>query len=187
MNNLPIFLSALLGIAAPAVLAQGGEQPLLNQGSKELALSGTIEVPEFEEIDFDIDVSYGYFVRDGWEIGARALGSDLGGIERFNFSGFTEYNFNRSSNIVPFLGASVGLATVDFNSFGNIDTDSTLAPNDGDSTVFGVQAGIKWFIRPYMAISTSIGFDVSSEDIYLADNALKDNLTRFRIGLRYYF
>ncbi len=184
MNKALSMLAVLTAFTSPILLAQNGDEPLLTKGTKELALSGTIEIPEFEEIDFDIDASYGYFVKDGWEIGIRALGSDTSGVERFSFSGFTEYNFNRKTNIVPFVGASVGLAEVNFS---NLDFDSTLTPNDGSSTVFGLQGGIKWFLRPYMAISTSIGFDVSSDDIYLADNAFKDSLTQFRIGLRYYF
>ena len=183
MKSAAIYMAVVAVFATPLGLAQSSE-PLLTKGTKELALSGTIEVPEFEEIDFDIDASYGFFIRDGWEIGIRALGSDVAGVERVSLSGFTEYNFNRSSNIVPFVGLSVGLTDVDFE---NLDFDSTLRPGDDRSTVFGLQTGIKWFVRPYMAITTSIGFNVSTEDIYLADNAFHDNLTRFRIGLRYYF
>lgn len=187
MKNVALLIALAAGFASPLLLAQENNEPLLSKGTKELALSGTIEIPEFEEIDFDIDASYGYFVKDGWEIGLRALGADTGGIERFSFSGFTEYNFNRSSNIVPFIGASVGLADVNFSDIRDIEFDTTLDPGDGNSTVFGIQTGVKWFLRPYMAISTSIGFDVSSEDIYLADDSFQDSLTQFRIGLRYYF
>ena len=183
MKQLSIFLLVLFGFTATTVFAQG-DQPFLDQGTKELALSGTIELPEFEEVDFDIDASFGYFVTDGWEIGLRVLGADLGGIERFDLTAFTEYNFNRTSNIVPYIGTSVGVATFDFEDSFNA---STTLDADGTATVFAVQAGIKWFVRPYMAISTSIGFNVSSDDIYAADNALEDSLTRFRIGLRYYF
>ncbi len=186
MNNLLIVPAVLLGLSVASVsLAQDSGAPLLGQGTKELALTGTIELPEFEEIDFDIDASYGYFVRDGWEIGIRAVGADLGGVERFDISAFTEYNFNRASNMVPYIGTSVGIASFDYDD-GDFNADTTLDA-DGTATVFAVQGGIKWFVRPYMAISTSIGFNVSSDDIYAADNDLANNLTRFRIGLRYYF
>ena len=183
----PILTASLMCLIASPLLAQDEVIPLLDQGTRELALSGTLEFPEFEELDFDLDISYGYFFKDGWEVGVRALGSDLSGIERFDFSVFSEYNFNRQSHIVPFLGGSVGVASVSFDGFDDFDSTSTLAPNDEDSTVFSIQGGIKWFIRPYMAVSSAIGFNVSTDDIYLADNELKDNLTRFRFGLRYYF
>ncbi|MEX0617993.1 MAG: hypothetical protein WDZ76_10385 [Pseudohongiellaceae bacterium] len=181
-----LVLSSLL-VASGTVAAQqtGSINPMIMQGNQELALSGSIDVPDFDEIDFDIDASYGYFFRDGWEVGARAIGADIGGVERFDFSVFTEYNFNRNSHIVPFVGASVGLATVNFD--GDFDVDSTLGFDDDEATVFGFTGGIKWFIRDYMAVSTSIGFSVSTDDIYAADDELVDNLTTFRIGLRYYF
>jgi opacity protein-like surface antigen len=187
LKKFTILTASLLCLGASPLFAQDRVAPMLDQGTKELALSGIIEFPEFEEVDFDLDVSYGYFFKDGWEVGLRALGSDLSGIERFDFSLFSEYNFNRQSNIVPFLGASVGVASVSFDGFDDFESSTTLAPNDDESTVFSLQGGIKWFVRPYMAVSTSIAFNVSTDDIYLADNELKDNLTRFRLGLRYYF
>ena len=180
-----VIAALIIGSIGPWAFAEG-DLPMLDQGTKELALSATLEMPEFEEIDFDIDASYGYFVKDGWEIGGRVLGADLGGVERFEFSVFTEYNFNRQSNIVPYIGTSVGVADVSFDD-GSFDSSSSLTPNDETATVFGVQGGIKWFVRPYMAVSTSIAFNVSTDDIYQADNDLADNLTRVRIGLRYYF
>ena len=184
MKNALTLLAVFTAFTSPLLFAQSEGQPMLSQGTKELALSGTVEIPEFEEIDFDIDASYGFFIRDGWEIGVRVLGADIAGIERFSFSGFTEYNFNRTANMVPFIGTSVGLIDVDFE---DLDFESTLRPGDDKATVFSLQTGIKWFVRPYMAVTTSIAFDVSTEDIYLADNEFADNLTRFRIGLRYYF
>lgn len=182
---LAAILAAAVGTTSTAQ-AQTEDTPMLNQGNKELALSGIIEFPEFEEVDFDIDVSYGYFVRDGWEVGARLLGADVGGVERFDLSLFTEYNFRRHTNVVPYIGTSVGVASVSYDE-GEFDSGTTLSRGDDEATVFGVQAGVKWFVRPYMAISTSIAFNVSSDDIYQADNELADNLTRFRLGLRYYF
>lgn len=186
MKKLSVLVIALATTTATtAIYAQDATQPMLSKGAKELALSGTLEFPDFEKIDFDIDASYGYFFRDGWELGIRALGSDLGGVERFDVSAFTEFNFNRKSSIVPFVGASVGVANFSYDD-GSFDASTNLDA-DGTATVFEIQAGVKWFIRPYMAISTAIGFNVSSDDIYAADNNLEDSLTRLRIGLRYYF
>lgn len=186
MKKLSMLAIALISATSTsAIYAQNADQPMLGQGTKELALSGTLEFPDIDEIDFNIDASYGYFIRDGWELGVRVLGSDVGGIERFDVSGFTEYNFNRSSNVVPFVGASVGVADFSYDD-GSFD-GSTDLDADGTATVVEFQAGVKWFIRPYMAISTAIGFNVSSDDIYAADNNLEDSLTRLRIGLRYYF
>ena len=131
MTRIVLPTAFLLLVLAPTLHAEQ-TRPMLDKGTQELALSGTIEMPEFEEVDYDIDVSYGYFVKDGWEVGGRALGAEVGESERFDFSVFTEYNFNRESNIVPYIGASVGIATVDFDDF---DFDTTLTPEDDESTV----------------------------------------------------
>jgi hypothetical protein len=53
--------------------------------------------------------------------------------------------------------------------------------------VFDVETGIKWFVRPYMAITTSIDFKVATDDIFATDNAIEDNLTSVRLGMRFYF
>lgn len=186
MKTLSIVMLALIGATATSTIhAQNSDRPLLDQGTKELALSGTVEFPDFDEVDFNVDASYGYFLRDGWELGVRVLGSDLGGVERFDISGFTEYNFNRNTNMVPFVGASVGVA--DFSYDDGTLTGTTELDNDDTATVIEAQAGIKWFVRPYMAVSTAIGFNISSDDVFATGDELADNLTRFRVGLRYYF
>src|SRR5690606_1642548 len=163
MRKLSLMLAC--GLAAGALQAQESGPPMLDQGTKELGLSGTIEWPEFEEVDFDIDATYGYFFRDGWEVGGRVLGADIGGVERFDISVFTEYNFNRQSNTVPFIGASVGVAEVSFPESG-AEFDTTIDFDDDEATVFSITGGVKWFLRPYMAISTAISFNVSTDDIY---------------------
>lgn len=186
MNRFTQYILVLLSfplIAGTAVAQQ--VNPMLSEGTRELSLSGNLEFPEFEEIDFDINASYGYFISDGWEVGGQVVGADIAGIERFDVGIFTEYNFNRGSNMVPFVGASVGIATASFDS--DFDLDTTLGVDDEEATVFSFSGGIKWFVRDYMAVSTSIGFNVSTDDIYAADDELADNLTRFKIGLRYYF
>ena len=160
MKQLSMLAIALIGAtAASTTYAQETGNPMLDQGTKELALSGTLEFQDIDELDFNIDASYGYFIRDGWELGVRVLGADAGGVERFDISGFTEYNFNRESNMVPFVGASVGVADFSFDD-GTVTGTSELV-DDESATVVEAQAGIKWFVRPYMAISTAIGFSLS--------------------------
>jgi opacity protein-like surface antigen len=173
----------LIGTAATRVQAEESWTPRLEKGTKELAVSGNIEFLEIDEVDYDINLSFGYFVRDGWELGARVGGSDLLGTHRYDIGIFTEYNFNRDQRWVPFLGAGVGVASVSYD-----DDLSTSTPlNDEDGTFVDVEAGLKWFLRPYMAISTSFSFQVATKDIYATDESIEDNITKFKIGMRYYF
>lgn len=179
-----LFGSALaLGVvASPAAAQQDDGTPMLDRGTRELSLAGRIEAPGLDQVDYDLDASYGYFFRDGWEIGAQVSGSDFGGTDRFDISGFTEYNFMRDSNLVPYVGGGIGLASVDVDEGIGITT-----PLDDDGVVFDVEGGVKWFVRDYMAISSAIDFKFSPDDIFATDEEIEDNLTSIKLGMRYYF
>lgn len=182
MTRLAILGSAM---AASATLAQESERttPMLDDGTQELSVGGTIDLPESDEIDYDIEGSYGYFIRDGLEIGVEINAADFDGADRIELSGFTEYNFMRDQNLVPYVGGGLGLVSADFDE--TIEVDTTL--DDGDGAIFNIEGGVKFFLRPYMAISTSIDFSVSTDDVFETDEAIEDNLTSFRIAMRYYF
>lgn len=180
ITKAPLCVLGLFVLASPAY----GQQttPMLDQGTRELSVAGRVEFPDFDEVDYDLNASYGYFFRDGWETGVRVGAADFGGVDRFNISGFTEYNFNRNRNWVPYIGAALGLASVEFDD--GVDASTDL---DDDGWVFDVETGIKWFVRPYMAITTSIDFQVATDDIFATGDAVEDNLTSIRLGMRFYF
>ncbi len=159
-------------------------KPMLDKGTKEISVSGRLEFPDFEKLDYDLNGSFGYFLVDGWELGARIGAADAGGVDRVDVGVFTEYNFMRESWWVPYLGAAIGLGTVSFDD-GDFDSESDL--DDGDGAVFDIEAGVKWFIRDYMAISTAINFQFATDDIYATDDSLEDNLTTLLIGMRFYY
>jgi hypothetical protein len=174
---------ALVCLASPVVAQESATTPLLSKGTQELSVSGRLELPESDELDYDIDGSYGYFFRDGWEVGVQVLAADFGGRDRLEISGFTEYNFKRQTNIVPYLGGAIGLVTADF------DNDVVLSTtiNDDDGLVFDMEGGVKFFVRPYMAVSLAINFKFATDDVFATDNSVEDNLTSVKIGMRYYF
>ncbi len=185
VTNIALGLVALgLLASAPAIADEIDGKPMLDQGTKEISIAGRLEFPDFDKLDYDIDGSYGYFIRDGWEIGAKIGAADFGGVDRVDLGVFTEYNFNRDSQWVPYVGASIGLGSVSFDD-GDFDSETDL--NDGDGVVFDMTAGVKYFIRPYMAISTAINFQFASDDIFATDDSIEDNLTTLQIGMRFYF
>ncbi len=176
-------LSLLAGFSTAAVAQQQQVVPMLDQGTQELSVAGNLELPDFDELDYDVDGSYGYFIRDGWEVGARVGASDFGGEDRIEIAGFTEYNFWRSSNIVPYVGGGLGLVTADFSD----DIVVGTPIDDDDGLVFDVEGGVKFFLREYMAISAGIDFKLSTEDVFSTGEEIQDNLTSIKIGMRYYF
>jgi opacity protein-like surface antigen len=181
-TTLAILVSTM---AASVALAQESERttPLLDDGTQELSVSGTIDIPESDEIDYDIEGSYGYFLRDGLEVGVEISGSDLDGADRIEIGGFTEYNFRRDQTLVPYVGGGLGIASASFDETINLDTPI----DDEDGLVFNVEGGVKFFFVPYLAVSASIDFSVATEDLFETEEAIEDNLTSIRVGMRYYF
>lgn len=177
---------AVCGFAAgaPALAQESGWEPMLDQGTQEISIAGRLEFPDFKKLDYDLDGSYGYFIRDGWEVGTRIGASDFGGVDRVDVGVFTEYNFNRDKHWVPYVGAAIGIGSV---SFDDGDFDSSTELNDDEGAIFDVQVGVKWFLRPYMAISTAINFQFATEDVFATDDSIEDNLTTLQIGMRFYF
>lgn len=169
--------------AVPASAQNGDDTPLLGEGTREFSISGRIDLPEFDELDYDLDGSFGYFFRDGWEVGVELSAADFGGQDRIEIGGFTEYNFMRESKWVPYVGGGIGLISADF------DDSITLGTpiDDEDGLIFDVEGGVKRFLEPYMAISIAIDFKLSTEDVFATDDEIEDNLSSIKLGMRYYF
>lgn len=183
-TKLLVAVLGIFGFAASAVAQQGASTtPLLNRGTQELSVAGRLDIIRADELDYDLEGSYGYFFRDGWEVGAQIVAADFGGRDRLEIAGFTEYNFIRNSDLVPYVGGGIGIVTADFDR--NIVIGTPL--DDDDGLVFDVEGGVKFFVRPYMAISIGINFKFATEDVFETFNEIEDNLTSLKIGMRYYF
>lgn len=183
MKNLLISASLAAALAAGTASAQDNVDPMLDRGTREIGLAGNIDITELDEIDYNLDGIYGYFFRDGWEAGVVISASDRnGGMDHVSVGGFTEFNFRRDRQWVPFVGGGLSLFSADF------DDDISLASElDDDGVVFEVEGGAKWFLRDYMAFTISIDFQLATDDIFLVDEEIEDNLSSINIGMRYYF
>lgn len=171
--------------AVGSALAQDSNDgdPMLDRGAREFSVSGRIDLPELDELDYDLDGSYGYFFRDGWEAGIEVSAADFGGQDRVEISGFTEYNFRREQQWVPYVGGGLGLVSADFSDSITVGTPI----DDEDGLIFDVEGGVKYFMRPYMAIALAIDFKFATDDVFETDDEIEDNLSSFKIGMRYYF
>lgn len=179
--------TAAISFAASPVLAQQdiqGGTPMLDEGTREFSVAGRIDLPELDELDYDLDGSFGYFFRDGWEAGIQLNAADFLGRDRVEIAGFTEYNFMREGRWVPYVGGGIGLVSADFDDDVTLGTPIDL---DEDGLVFDVEGGVKYFITSYMAVSLGIGFKFSTEEVFETDDAIEDNLTNVKVGMRYYF
>lgn len=145
--------------------------PMLSEGTQEFGISGNVNFAD--DIAYNLNLSYGWFLKDNWEFGFQ-LG--VQGVESdVNFSGglFTEYNFaNGDSKWVPFVGFSASWARLDSDSF------------DADSIALGLDLGIKYFVRENIAISFSIGAEFAFDDVFPGEDDFQEQIN---IGTRFYF
>jgi len=149
-----------------------GLPPMLSAGTQEFGVAGNVNFAD--DIAYNLNLSYGWFVRDGWEIG---FGLGVQGVESdvaFSFGLFTEYNFQLSqdSKWVPFIGFSASWAKLDSDVF------------DADSIALGLDLGVKYFIRENIAISFSLGAEYAFDDVFPGQDDFQEQIN---IGTRFYF
>lgn len=156
--------------------------PDLSAGTQEFGLSGNVQFNE--DVVYNIDLSYGYFFRDNWEVGFSA---DISGADTQISLGldlFTEYNFDLNSKWVPYIGASVGLASLNSDS----DTSSGLnSIEDVTSVKLGGEFGVKYFLRENIAITAAVNFEWSPDDVFGGLEEASAAASNINLGTRFYF
>ena len=150
--------------------------PLLQRGTKELSLSGFFDFENEGDALIDIRASYGFFPRDYLEVGGLVqIAGDFDDTFRYELGGFAEYHFKhliflKAPVAVPYAGADLSLSFV--------DSDIT---EDNAALLFRPRVGVKWFIRDYFAIDTSLFFALATDDLF--PNGRND-LDFYDIGIR---
>ena len=143
--------------------------PMLAPGVQELGLSGFLNWDD--DTVYALNISYGRFVTSNWllggQVGIDGVNSDAG----YSIGGFAEYNFLTGSQWVPFIGLSL-----DYN---HLETGSDSL----DRLRAGLQFGVKYFMRPNMAITLAAGGAWNSDETPEGDDFQK----QINLGLRYYF
>lgn len=178
-------LSGVKGLASmPGKALNFGSDALpdLSAGTQEFGLSGNIQFND--DIVYNLNLSYGYFFKDNWEVGFNAglQGSDV--TVGLDLGLFTEYNFDLDSKWVPFVGASIGLASL---SVDGVDSAGASVNDDITGLNFGGVFGVKYFIRENIAISGSVDFQWSPDDVFGGLDDASSAASNVNIGTRFYF
>jgi hypothetical protein len=102
------------------------------------------------------------------------IAGDFDDTFRYELGGFAEYHviqwaFLRAPRAVSYLGADLSLSFV--------DSDVT---EDNAALIFRPPVGVKWFIRDYFAIDTSLFVAVATDDLFPND---ENDLDPYDIGL----
>ena len=143
--------------------------PMLAPGVQELGVNGYLNWET--ETNYALRVSYGRFITSnlmlGGQIGVDGQNSDAG----YSIGAFAEYNFLTGTQWVPFIGLSL-----DYNRL-ELDDDGL------NSFRAGLELGVKYFLRPNMALSLAAGGAWNSNTFPDEDDFQK----QVKLGLRYYF
>lgn len=180
MNTKKWFVCAVAAMLTGSVFADemGNNDviPNLDRGTKSLEGAGSVNVMA-DELDFQL--SFGWFVADGMEVGVVAGLRDSEQYMSTELGVRAEYNLLLGSAFVPFLGVGVSWSSAEADG-SNIDTDAA---------VFSAGAGMKYFIRDDVALAVSGRYLFASDDIFVDsdDGEVAEDEFQLLFGVRFYF
>ena len=163
---------AILSLAGTTAMAAN-----IDQGTRELEIGGGVNFDTIADTQFDLNVGYGYFVRDQWEVIGRVGVSDNDLITTWTVGVATEYNFDPGGEIIPYIG--IGIA--------GAGTDLDQGSNDSGA-VFNADLGTKFFMRDDVAPFIALRYNIATEDIYREQGGVpSDDEILITWGIRFFF
>ena len=152
----------------------------MDEGTKELGVSGVVDFDTAADTYVALAVSYGEFLMDGVLVGGGAGFADDDISTRWTLGGFAEYNVLNDSQVIPYVRG--------FLSYSGTEVDIGLPEKlDDDALVLGIAPGAKYMLRENLAIDLAFVFEWASQDIYLENDGIADTNARVDIGLRFFF
>ena len=166
--------AAVLGLF---LLAAGTASGAPRDGSNELLVSGGFFHSQGSDSgNLNLDLSYGYHLTPGWELGFRqALNynfiDDSRDVWNATTAPFVNYNLRLTDIVVPYLGTFLGLAW-----------------NDRDATgTIGPQTGIKFFIHDAAFLNLGYRYEFFFDKLKQIDNNASDGNHVFNIGVGFHW
>jgi hypothetical protein len=142
------------------LLGSGSASALPGDGASEVQASGGFNHTEGSDTgSLNADLSYGYYLTPGWQVGLRqALNYNFIDNRRdfwlATTTPFLNYNFRLTNIIVPYLGAFIGAAW-----------------NDRDATgTIGPQGGFKFFVHENTFLNLGYRYEIFFSRIETIDN-----------------
>ena len=175
-------MKRLASVLLLALCAVSGRGQTVQRGTTELGVSGFLDFATVDGTTAEVDLSWGRFVRDYWELGARGGVALSDSITRFSTGVFTEYNIELGRTFLPFIGLSLSVLAAD------VDLDKPGKPEGSDAALgAGVELGSKGFLSPSVALSGGLVMEWATDDIFLEEDDVSSTDVHFRFGLRCYF
>lgn len=183
---LSLLLPTILSIHANQVHAdQIDSQQLLKKGTQEFNIQGLVDFNADDKYSVDLNAKYGYFVKDGWEVGANITTDFSRSYKAGGVGIFTEYNFVNGTAFVPYVGMGTELITADYSD----NRDDRLDSESFNATAmnFKTNAGVKYFISNNVAITTEVNYNIATDHLKVYGGDAKKSFTKFLIGTSFYF
>ena len=156
--------------------------PLLQKGTKDLALVGSPDFTAPSGDTLSLDFGLGLFIRDNLSLRVTLLHEIQEDIAPGNadyrateYNLVSEYHFDPGWLFIPYVGVELGWRR---SKFGSI-RDS--------GAIYGPRAGIKYFLADNVAIDVVISYKTSTDDVYISDFKSENNKIAFGFGLRIMF
>jgi hypothetical protein len=158
MRQLSLFASAF---AVTVWLVVGSAAAAPGEGANEVQVSaGFNHTQGSDSGSLNGDLSYGYYLTPGWQLGFRqALNYNFIDDERdfwlATTTPFINYNFRVTDIIVPYVGAFIGAAW-----------------NDRDFTgTVGPQGGVKFFVHNTAFVNVGYRYEIFFDSVKAIDNS----------------
>ncbi len=177
-------------VMAMTVVAYG--HPLIQEGVRELIISGGWDPKGVTGQEVDLEIGYGVFVTDAIELGGTVsyasvedAGTTLtGGVlqsyddQTWEFTGLLDYHFDIRFEIatmtVPYVGLRVGYVQYE-------------AATDEDAIVYGPRVGVKHFVTDSIAVDVGLSYMFATEDIFVNEGTAEDTDISIDFGIRVLF
>ncbi|WP_040663439.1 hypothetical protein [Nitrococcus mobilis] len=177
--NRKLVLGFLISMMPVLALAQGKALIGPEAGDKEFVLSGTgSSQNDLDTLTFGILGGLGWYYNRNLEFGVRQgvnyadVPNDGDNVWNGSTRGFVDWHFIATERARPFIGASLG------GVYGERIDDSGFA---------GLEAGIKYFVRPKTFILGAAEYQYFFNNLSDVDDAFDDGAFVYTVGIGYLF
>ena len=152
---------------------------LVQKGVREARINGSFDVDSLLGADLDLDLGYGWFFRDYWQMGGSLYIENNDFVSAYGVKGFIEYSHETRTYWIPYAGLSAG--------FGIFDLDRGNSSIENSGAIVGPYIGVKYYFRHDLAWSLELDVDWASDDMFAEDDSVNSLDTKLKMGIRVMF
>ena len=169
----------LIVLYGAAANAGGDVGPDLQQGRREISVTGSPDFLGPTGDTLNVSAGYGVYVRDRLLVRASFIYNTVEDIApgENDFRAreadiASEYHFDIGLVLVPYVGGELGWRR------------SKWASDVESGAIYGLRAGLKYFIADNVAIDFAFSYKQSGSDVFISDFEMRDYYPSFHFGLR---